>query len=230
MELDANQQLMFHWIPIVLGVLLMSPMGKSFSQTLSSMFPGMEHQRGRTIGGMILVFLGGFTVSVHTLWIHNKSKELGAGNFCSGDGIWDCSSVIGNDAWNTMPVTNLPWGLVGMMAFCILAWLVISIGKDSTATWVNDHIKYGLILGYGGLVIIAYLAYGEYQIGKLCQYCTTAHVAHVAGLLGFIHLNSMVDTAEWGSDDSIGEDDAGPRVRRKRGYVAPTTTKDDSEE
>ena len=58
MELDANQQLMLHWIPIVLGVLLMSPMGKSMSQTLSNMFPGMEHQRGRTIGGMILVFLG----------------------------------------------------------------------------------------------------------------------------------------------------------------------------
>jgi hypothetical protein len=39
----------------------------------------------------------------------------------------------------------------------------------------------------------------------------------------------MVDTAEW-ETGSIAEGEAEPRVRRKRGYIAPTITKDDSEE
>ena len=97
MELTADQQLIFHWIPILLGILLMSPFGEGIGKSLSSRWPSLETQRGRTLGGSLLVMFGGFTVSTHTLWIHNKAKEIGGGNFCAGDGVWDCSSVIGND-------------------------------------------------------------------------------------------------------------------------------------
>ena len=96
MELDANTQLMFHWIPIVFGLFLMSPLGEGLGKQLSSRWESLDTVRGRTLGGMIAVMFGGFTVSAHTLWIHNKASEMGGGQFCSADGVGDVPGVIGN--------------------------------------------------------------------------------------------------------------------------------------
>ncbi|MDP6869362.1 MAG: vitamin K epoxide reductase family protein [Candidatus Poseidoniaceae archaeon] len=229
MAISADTQLLFHWIPILLGLTLMSPWGESLGRSISAKWPSMETKRGRTIGGMLLAMFGGFTVSAHTYWIHNKAKEIGSGDFCAGGGIWDCSSVIGNDEWNTMPFVDIPWGLAGMLAFCVFLWLTISISKGLAETWVSAYIRYGLALGGAGILIVMYLIYAEIEIGKLCQYCSTAHVSHLIATYGFFSLSKMHGTSEWGvgmMDDAR----AARKERRKtRGYIAPTI-KDDSEE
>ena len=221
MALDANTQLMFHWIPIVFGLYLMSPLGEGLANQLSSRWPSLETLRGRTLGGMLAVMFGGFTVSAHTLWIHNKANEMGGGNFCSAEGVWDCSSVIGNSDWNTMPFVGLPWGLLGMLAFALFLWLAISIAKDPAASWVLTHIKVGTNMGIIGIGMILYLIYAEYDIGKLCQYCTTAHVSHIITTIGFFRLGSMYGTNAWGIG-TLSEDEKSSRERKKRtGYIAP---------
>ena len=221
MALDANTQLMFHWIPIVFGLYLMSPLGEGLASQLSSRWPSLETLRGRTLGGMLAVMFGGFTVSAHTLWIHNKANEMGGGNFCSAEGVWDCSSVIGNSDWNTMPFVGLPWGLLGMLAFALFLWLAISIAKDPAASWVLTHIKVGTNMGIIGIGMILYLIYAEYDIGKLCQYCTTAHVSHIITTIGFFRLGSIYGTNAWGIG-TLSEDEKSARERKKRtGYIAP---------
>lgn len=221
MELDANTQLMFHWIPIVFGLFLMSPLGEGLGKSLSSKWSSLETVRGRTLGGLMAVMFGGFTVSTHTLWIHNKASEMGGGQFCSSDGVWDCSSVIGNPEWNTMPFIGLPWGLLGMFAFALFLWLIISISKEPTASWVTTNLSIGRNFGILGIFMIFYLIYAEYEIGKLCQYCTTAHVSHVISTFGFFRLSSMYGGSDWaGSTPNV--TDSGGKERRKRGgYVAP---------
>lgn len=230
MEFDANTQLLIHWIPIVFGLILMSPLGKGLAMKMSSRWPSLETLRGRTIGGMLAVMFGGFTVSAHTLWIHNKANEMGSGNFCSSDGVWDCSSVIGNPEWNTMPFIGLPWGMVGMLAFALFMWLVISISKDPSASWVLTHIKLGTNFGVLGILMIFYLIYAEYEIGKLCQYCTTAHVSHVITTFGFFRLGSMYGTSDWGIGSvstSSSEVDNSERKSRRGGYVAPVSSSEE---
>ncbi len=228
MELDANTQLYFHWIPILFGLFLMSSFGEGFGKSLSSRWSSLATSRGRTLGGMMFVMLGGFTVSAHTLWIHNKANEMGGGNFCSSDGVWDCSSVIGNSDWNTMPVLGLPWGLLGMLAFALFLWLVITIAKEPTASWVLTHLKIGTNLGIIGILMIFYLIYAEYDIGKLCQYCTTAHVAHVISVFGFFKLASMYDTSEWAvGTGSATEKSTRERRSRRVGYVAPKSASEE---
>ncbi len=229
MELDANTQLIFHWIPIVFGLVLMSPLGDGLAKAMSSRWPSLETLRGRTIGGMVAVMFGGFTVSAHTLWIHNKANEMGSGSFCSADGVWDCSSVIGNPEWNTMPFVGLPWGMVGMLAFALFMWLVISISKEPTASWVLNHIKMGTNLGVLGILMIFYLIYAEYEIGKLCQYCTTAHISHVVTTFGFFRLGSMYGTSDWGigAVGGTSEDGVKDRKSRRSGYVAPTSSSEE---
>ncbi|MBT4066683.1 MAG: vitamin K epoxide reductase family protein [Euryarchaeota archaeon] len=222
MALDANTQLMFHWIPIVFGMFLMSPLGEGLAMNLSSKWPSLSTTRGRTLGGILSVALGGFTVSAHTLWIHNKANEMGGASFCSADGIWDCSSVIGNSDWNTMPFIGLPWGIVGMLAFALFMWLIISVAKEPTASWVLMHLKVGTNLGILGIGMIFYLIYAEYDIGKLCQYCTTAHVAHVVSTFGFFRLGSMYGSSAWGIGASSDENSSSRDRKSKRGgYVAP---------
>ena len=223
MELNANTQLIFHWIPIVFGLVLMSPLGEGLGKKLSSRWPSLETVRGRTLGGLIAVMFGGFTVSAHTLWIHNKASELGGGQFCSSDGVWDCSSVIGNPEWNTMPFVGLPWGLLGMLAFALFLWLTISIAKEPTASWVQTNLMIGRNLGIFGVLMIFYLIYAEYEIGKLCQYCTTAHVSHVIAVFGFFRLSSMYESSDWGgvSTSSTAEESSAKERRKRGGYVAP---------
>jgi uncharacterized membrane protein len=222
MELDANTQLFFHWIPIVFGLYLMSPFGEGLASKLSSKWPSLKTLRGRTLGGMLAVTFGGFTVSAHTLWIHNKANEMGGSSFCSADGVWDCSSVIGNSDWNTMPFIGLPWGMVGMLAFALFMWLIISVAKEPTASWVLTHLKIGTNLGILGVGMIFYLIYAEYDIGKLCQYCTTAHVAHVIATFGFFRLASMYGSSDWGIGMPKDVESASRARKDKRGgYVAP---------
>ena len=221
MELDANTQLIFHWIPIVFGLVLMSPLGEGLGKSLSSRWKSLETVRGRTLGGMIAVMFGGFTVSAHTLWIHNKASEMGGGQFCSSDGVWDCSSVIGNSDWNTMPFIGLPWGLLGMLAFALFLWLAISIAKEPSATWVSSNLSIGRNFGILGILMIFYLIYAEYEIGKLCQYCTTAHISHAVSTFGFFRLTKMYGGSEW-RDSSVITIETESKERRKRGgYVAP---------
>ena len=223
MELNANTQLIFHWIPIIFGLILMSPLGEGLGKQLSSRWKSLETVRGRTLGGMIAVMFGGFTVSAHTLWIHNKAAEMGGGQFCSSDGVWDCSSVIGNSEWNTMPFVGLPWGLLGMLAFALFLWLTISIAKEPTASWVRTNLMIGRNLGILGIFMIFYLIYAEYEIGKLCQYCTTAHVAHVVAVFGFFSLTRMYEGSSYSEQltESTSAKSEAKERRKRGGYVAP---------
>lgn len=209
-----------------MGFILMMPFGEGVATKLSERFPSLATIRGRLLGGLKLVILGGFTVSVHTFWIHNKAKELGSGDFCSGDALFDCSSVIGNDAWNTMPIIGLPWGVIGMIAFTIFLWLILSISKEPNATWVAQNIKIGKLMGIGGLIIMLYLFYAEFAIGNLCQYCTVAHFAHATTTYGFFKLDKMYESNEW---DPIGSTKTeNPQTRRRtRGYVEPIQSEEE---
>tara|TARA_B100000700_G_C15055410_1_gene862549 strand:+ start:3825 stop:4532 length:708 start_codon:yes stop_codon:yes gene_type:complete len=219
---DAN--LLPHLGIFALGVAMLTPLGESLTPpALRSKWKSLETKLGRIFAGMFLISFSGFTVSAHTLWMHNKSQEMGGGSFCTAGTVCDCASVIGNNDWNTMPFLGLPWGLLGMLAFALFMWLIISMAKDPAASWVLNHLKIGTNFAILGLGIILYLMYAEYKIGKICQFCTTAHIAHVAATFGFITLSKMYGTSDWAvGNSSVGTIDPSARERRKRGgYVAP---------
>ena len=233
--MDANTQLLFHWIPITIGVVMFTPLGETIAPLFGKRWPSALSKRGQLMTGTLLVLLGGFTVSVHTLWIHNKAMEMGAGSFCAAEGVWDCSSVIGNHEWNIDPIFGQPWGIWGMLVFAGLLWLMLCVAKDPNASWVRAHLKIARFIGITGLFVIAYLVYAEIEIGKLCQYCSTAHFAHVMGLIGSVmmlnlHDGKIISNREW-DDSSIKSDDDSPvRRRKKQGYVAPIQMTPDREE
>ena len=220
--MEADTQLMFHWIPIVLGLLMFTPLGDKIAPLFAKLWPSATSHRGKLLTGSLLIMFGGFTVSVHTLWIHNKVLEFGAGSFCASGAVWDCSSVIGDDAWNVDPVLGLPWGLLGMVAFAASMWLILSVARAPNSVWVRNHLRIARFIGVSGIFIILYLIYAEYAIGKLCQYCTTAHLAHVFGLVGSVLLLKAYDENEWSDEsDCSAEDNKYDRRERKQGYIAP---------
>ena len=220
--MDADTQLLFHWIPIVLGLLMFTPFGDKIAPVFAKIWPSAISHRGKLITGSLLVMLGGFTVSVHTLWIHNKALEFGSGSFCASGGVWDCSSVIGNDQWNVDPFFGLPWGILGMLSFTALMWLILSVARDPNSQCARSHLRIARFIGVSGIFIILYLVYAEFSIGKLCQYCTTAHLAHVFGLVGSVLLLKAHDEKNWSDEsDVIEDDDNNDRRGKKQGYVAP---------
>ena len=74
--------LSFHAAIILFGVILMTPLGEFVGGFLVNKWPSTSTKRGRMLAGLMLVCTGGFTVSAHTLWMHNKLSE--GGSVCSG--------------------------------------------------------------------------------------------------------------------------------------------------
>jgi uncharacterized membrane protein len=147
--------LSFHGAIILFGVLLLTPLGANFSSILHSRYPSTTTKRGQLIAGMAFICFGGFTVSAHTLWMHNKLSE--GASVCSGDSILNCDGLIGNIAYNTDPLFGQPWGLIGMVAFTALMWLVLTIGKEPMSPQTPLFIKAGLGATIAGLPVIGLL-------------------------------------------------------------------------
>ena len=194
--MNSNLILTFYVVPLLFGILFLTPLRTSISSQLVKKFPSLENQTHQTLFGLTLIILSGFAVSAQTLWISNKISE--GGNFCSSANVFDCDSVIGNAQYNSVPfLDNIPWGLVGMIAFAILLYFVRTVANDPQAEFVERHIKYGKTMTLMGLGVILLLIYYEIKMGKICQYCTTAHVANIAAMFGFIELEKVYATDEW---------------------------------
>ena len=190
--------LSFHGAIILFGVLLLTPMGANLSPVLHSRYPSTTTKRGQLIAGMAFICFGGFTVSAHTLWMHNKLSE--GASVCSGDSILNCDGLIGNIAYNTDPLLGQPWGMIGMVAFTALMWIVIVIGKEPMSSQTPIFIKAGLGATIAGLPVIALLVSYEIKEGLICPFCTTAHIANILALIGFILLFRLYESGEWAPD------------------------------
>ena len=190
--------LSFHGAIILFGVLLLTPIGANLSSVLHSRYPSTTTKRGQLIAGMAFICFGGFTVSAHTLWMHNKLSE--GASVCSGDSILNCDGLIGNIAYNTDPLLGQPWGMIGMVAFTALMWIVIVIGKEPMSSQTPIFIKAGLGATIAGLPVIALLVSYEIKEGLICPFCTTAHIANILALIGFILLFRLYESGEWAPD------------------------------
>jgi uncharacterized membrane protein len=190
--------LSFHGAIILFGVLLLTPLGANFSSILHSRYPSTTTKRGQLIAGMAFICFGGFTVSAHTLWMHNKLSE--GASVCSGDSILNCDGLIGNIAYNTDPLFGQPWGLIGMVAFTALMWLVLTIGKEPMSPQTPLFIKAGLGATIAGLPVIGLLVSYEIKEKLICPFCTTAHIANILALIGFILLFRLYESGEWAPD------------------------------
>ena len=190
--------LSIHGAIILFGVLLMSPMGSSLSPMLHNRYPATTTRRGEILAGMVFVCLGGFTVSAQTLWMHNKLSE--GASVCSGNSILNCDGLIGNAAYNTDPLFGQPWGLVGMVAFTVLMWLVITIAKEPMSPQTPLFIKAGLGATLAGLPVIMLLVSYEIKEGLICPFCTVAHITNIIALVGFFLLFRLEESDNWAPD------------------------------
>src|SRR6056300_148703 len=153
MSMNQNLILIGYIVPVVLGLVLMTPAGTSIGNMLVGRNPLMIHARRRHMLGMNLVAFTGFVVSVHTLWISNKISE--GGNVCSTATVFSCDDVLGNAQYNTDPVFGLPWGMIGMLAFGALMFITNSVSKEPDALWAENYLKYGKYMTAVGVPIIA---------------------------------------------------------------------------
>jgi uncharacterized membrane protein len=146
---------MLYIIPLLLGILLISPLREklSFIDGLVKKYPSLENDTRKIFLGQTLIVLTGFAVSAHTLWISNKISE--GGSYCSAQNIFDCDSVIGDMRYNTVPFTEIPWGLLGFLAFTVLLYFVRTLANEPHADFVEKHIQFGKLMTVGGFFIIA---------------------------------------------------------------------------
>ena len=184
---DSNLLLAGHALIILSGIFI------AFSNKFFS------SQRDRLLAGLSLVLLGGFTVSTHTWWFHNKYHELGGDIGCSAFSSFSCGDVLANSDWNTVPILGIPWGLMGMFAFALLGFLALSIRKEHNAKWVKTYLDIGYVASGFGILIALYLLYVEIVPLEMtfCQYCSVAHLADIIAFVMFMKLRKLQGTDQW---------------------------------
>ena len=214
----ANILLIPHILLILYGAILFSPLGKKIADLTKNIIKGNRSPRERMINGMLFSVLGGFTVSSHTYWIHQRISSQGS-SFCSGSGLFSCGDVIGHETYGYAPIIGIPWGLIGMGVFLALLYMLLVLknepdsrleskkGKNVTRTDAKSKPELvtmlGLLLTGGGIPVIGLLIYYETQIHKICQYCSVAHIANVVVLVMFAVVFTKLKDDNWNSLSEI---------------------------
>jgi len=222
----ANILLIPHILLILYGAVLFSPLGKKIADLTKNLIKGNRSPRERMINGMLFCVFGGFTVSSHTYWIHQRISSQGS-SFCSGSGLFSCGDVIGHETYGYAPIIGIPWGLIGMGVFLALLYMLLVLknepdsrleskkGKKVTRTDAKSKPELVTLLGLlftgGGIPVIGLLIYYETQIHKICQYCSVAHIANVVVLVMFIVVFTKLKDDNWNSlsENDIGVDNNG---------------------
>ena len=178
-------------LPTLFGLLLVTPFGKSAGDSLAGRFEIFSTERGRITAGLQMIVFFGFAVSAQTFWISSKISE--GGNFCTSSSVFSCDDLLGNNDLNVDPLFGLSWGMLGMMTFAFLLFMVLVIKNEPDGEYTERFITFGTLITGAGILVILLLVSYEIQESKICLYCTTAHIANVAALIGFLRLRKLYD-------------------------------------
>ena len=190
-DLLDNLLVAAYLIPTLIGLVLVAPFGKTLGDKLAGRFEIMDTERGRITAGLQLITFFGFAVSAQTFWISSKISE--GGNFCSSSAVFSCDDLIGNAELNVDPIFGLSWGMIGMVIFAFLLFMVLVLKNEPNGEYTERFINLGSLITASGILVILLLVSYEVQEGKICLYCTTAHIANIAALIGFLRLRRLHD-------------------------------------
>ena len=191
LELLDNLLVAAYLLPTLFGLLLVTPFGKSAGDSLAGRFEIFSTERGRITAGLQMIVFFGFAVSAQTFWISSKISE--GGNFCTSSSVFSCDDLLGNNDLNVDPLFGLSWGMLGMMTFAFLLFMVLVIKNEPDGEYTERFITFGTLITGAGILVILLLVSYEIQESKICLYCTTAHIANVAALIGFLRLRKLYD-------------------------------------
>ena len=178
-------------VPTIIGFILVSPAGEAMTASLSERFKILSTERGRVTAGLQIITFFGFAVSAQTFWISSKISE--GGDFCSSSTVFNCDDLIGNTDLNVDPIFGLSWGMIGMITFAFLLFMVLVIKNEPNGEYTERFINLGSVITGAGILVILLLVSYEIQESKICLYCTTAHIANIAALVGFLRLRKLYD-------------------------------------
>ena len=191
LELLDNLLVAAYLVPTIIGFILVSPAGEALTASLSERFKILSTERGRVTAGLQIITFFGFAVSAQTFWISSKISE--GGDFCSSSTVFNCDDLIGNTDLNVDPIFGLSWGMIGMITFAFLFFMVLVIKNEPNGEYTERFINLGSIITGAGILVILLLVSYEIQESKICLYCTTAHIANIAALVGFLRLRKLYD-------------------------------------
>ena len=191
LELLDNLLVAAYLVPTIIGFILVSPAGEALTASLSERFKILSTERGRVTAGLQIITFFGFAVSAQTFWISSKISE--GGDFCSSSTVFNCDDLIGNTDLNVDPIFGLSWGMIGMITFAFLLFMVLVVKNEPNGEYTERFINLGSIITGAGILVILLLVSYEIQESKICLYCTTAHIANIAALVGFLRLRKLYD-------------------------------------
>jgi len=177
---------------IFFGFFISSPLGSKIQ------FQRFNNDQSRIISGSIILAFGGFLVSTHTYFIHERLHEIGGTSGCSAFSVFDCGDVISNGDYNTDPIFGIPWGVLGMLSFAAMLFILIVLRNSPEDPKIGNWISVMLTIPALGMVPILWLIYVEFfELGVFCQYCTVAHIANLFLLISSYWVYDLHHSGLW---------------------------------
>jgi len=188
---NMDWPLYLYLLIIIGGFLLVSPLGIKFSAKFRS-------NQTRMINGILILSFGGYLVSTHTYYIHQKLHEVGGNSGCSAFSVFNCGDVISNDLYNSDPFFGIPWGILGMLSFASVIFILLVLRKSPEDKNIGNWISALVVIPAMGMIPILWLIYVEiFELGVFCQYCTGAHLANLLVLISSYWIYDIHQSGLW---------------------------------
>ena len=74
--------------------------------------------------------------------------------------------MIGNNDLNVDPVFGLSWGMIGMVIFALLLFMVLVLKNEPNGEYTERFLNFGSMITAAGILVIMLLISYEIQEGK----------------------------------------------------------------
>ncbi len=189
---NMDWPLYLYLIVILFGFFLTIPLSKNIFSTK------FNNDQSRIVSGSIILAFGGYLVSTHTYYIHEKLHEVGGNSGCSAFSVFNCGDVISNGSYNTDPFFGIPWGVLGMLSFATMLFILLVLRNSPDDPKIGNWINALFVIPALGMLPILWLIYVEiFELGVFCQYCTAAHIANLLLLISSYAIYDLHHSGSW---------------------------------
>jgi uncharacterized membrane protein len=143
--------------------------------------------RRSALAALVLTLVG-LGISIYLAYEHATANATLA---CSGGGAIDCVKVTTS---SYSKLAGIPVAYLGVAFFVGLLAVAIGALSGSRIRALAENAR--LAASGLGLVMVAYLIWGEVQVGALCLWCTGVHIATFALFVLSLFVVVLRDPAE----------------------------------
>lgn len=156
--------------------------------------------RRMLVGNLASIF-GGMLASVW-VWVIQRQSIVGSTTLCAPSS--GCAQALSSQTMNTLPFSNLDFGLFFVLMFSILAFLALTIHLEPTWSKAAGFLSWGRTIGGISTLVSVWMTITHLLMVEdspaICPVCIVLLAANVVTLMQFNLLLASHSDGSWNSN------------------------------